>query len=84
MKPVALALCASLICLEASAIELVDGKPVLNPQEVALLQACAQQGGCAVVSRAMVTEYVNAIALRVLEQAEEEIKAAETACRRKI
>ena len=74
----------ALTCAQAGAIEVVDGKPVLNPREVALLQLCEQQGGCAVVSRQMVTDFLKANLARVIEQAEEEIKAAETACRKRI
>lgn len=84
LASILLAVSALVTSCSASALQLVDGKPVLDAREVELLKHCEEQGGCAVVSRQMVLEFLQVNLERALNGAAEAIKDAETACRRKI
>lgn len=49
-------------CTSVYALQVIDGRVVLDARETALLQHCAAQGGCAILSRQEFEEYAQAMA----------------------
>lgn len=59
-----------LVCSQANAISIVDGKPKLEPFEEAAMQVCDAQGGCYVLT----LEYMAKLVQEAQRQAVEAFK----------
>lgn len=66
-----LVLLAVLACASAAAVTVSDGVFTLDEREKALVPHCAAQGGCAVISRAELINYVQGLRESWLEEIRE-------------